>query len=218
MLHVVIPALDSEARLRRLLPQLGGVSVVVADGGSSDGTVALAARHGARLALGARGRGPQMNLGARLATLSGGPEDWLLFLHSDSVLPVGWQGVAERAMRRDVPRYFRLRADAPGWRARLFERLVAFRCWGWGLPYGDQGLLISRARFETVGGFKPWPLFEDVDMVDRLPDLAPLPAALGTDVSHYMRGGMWRRGRRNLALLRRFRAGEDPAALARDYR
>ena len=218
VLHVVIPTLNSADRLARLLPQLGDTRVIVADGGSTDGTLAVAARHGASLAVGASGRGPQLRLGAHLATLSGNEGDWFLFLHSDSVLPSDWRVVVDRARLRDVPRYFRLKADAPGWRARLFERLVAFRCWGWGLPYGDQGLLISRRRYAAVGGFKPWPLFEDVDMVDRLPDLAALPARLGTDVSHYMAGGMWARGRRNLALLQRFRAGESPHSLAADYR
>ena len=217
MLHVIIPTYNSEARLERLLPQLARARVIVADGGSDDGTLSVAAQHGAQLAVGAKGRGPQLQLGAKLASQTGEPDDWFFFLHSDSVMPANWRAVVEAAMIHDVPRYFRLRADAPGWRARLFERLVAFRCWGWGLPYGDQGLLISRARYTTVGGYKPWPLFEDVDMVDRLPDLMPLQASLGTDVSHYMKGGMWTRGRRNLALLKRFRAGEDPAALARDY-
>ena len=217
MLHVIIPALNSEARLARLLPQLDGARVIVADGGSTDGTLGLVARHGACLAVGASGRGPQLRLGAHLAQLSGATGDWFLFLHSDSVLPEGWRCVVEAAMARDVPRYFRLRADAGGLRAWAWERLVAFRNWGWGLPYGDQGLLISRARYEAVGGYAPWPLFEDVDMVDRLPDLAPLPAALRTDVSRYLDGGMWARGRRNLALLRRFRAGEAPETLARDY-
>ena len=216
-LHVVIPALNSEARLARLLPQLAGERVIVSDGGSEDGTIPVAATHGASLAVGASGRGPQLRLGAELARLSGEAGDWLLFLHSDSVLPDGWRAEVEAAMAHDVPRYFRLGADARGLRPWLWERLVAFRCWGWGLPYGDQGLLISRARYEAVGGFKPWPLFEDVDMVDRLPDLAPLRARIRTDVSRYLRGGMWARGRRNLALLRRFRAGESPEALARDY-
>lgn len=217
MLHVVIPTLDSEARLPALLAQLDGARVIVADGGSEDATLHLAARAGAALAVGASGRGPQLALGAKLATLSGGPDDWFLFLHCDSRLPEDWRAVVEAAMRQDRPRYFHLKAEASGWRARLFERLVAFRVWGWGLPYGDQGLLISRKRYAAAGGYKPWPLFEDVDMVDRLPDLAPLPARLGTDVSHYMEGGMWRRGRRNLALLKRFRAGEDPSELVHDY-
>ena len=217
MLHVIIPAHNCAERLSRLLPQLAGARVIVADGGSEAACLELAVRHGARLAVGASGRGPQLRLGAQLATLSGKPGDWFLFLHSDSVLPREWRTVVDRAMQHDQPRYFRLRADAPGWRARLFERLVAFRCLGWGLPYGDQGLLISRARYEAVGGFKPWPLFEDVDMAERLPDLVPLPAALGTDVSSYLRDGFWLRGRRNQALLQRYRAGESPESLARDY-
>ena len=217
MLHVIIPTLDSEARLRRLLPQLDGARVIVADGGSGDGTLEVALRHGACLAVGASGRGPQLRLGAHLAALSGEAGDWFLFLHSDSVMPADWRAAVGSAVEHDAPRYFRLGADAGGLRAWLWERLVAFRCWGWGLPYGDQGLLISRARYEAVGGYKPWPLFEDVDMVDRLPDLAPLQATIRTDVSRYLRGGMWSRGRRNLALLRRFRAGEHPDALAADY-
>jgi glycosyltransferase involved in cell wall biosynthesis len=217
VLHVIIPTYESEDRLRRLLPQLEGERIIVADGGSKDKTIAIALSYGAALAVGVNGRGSQLRAGASLAKLSGSPEDWYLFLHSDSILPENWRGIVDRAMQRNLPRFFHLRADAKGWRARLLEKLVAFRVWGWGLPYGDQGLLISRKRYEAVGGYKPWPLFEDVDMVDRLPDLTALPAKLGTDVSKYMRGGMWKRGRRNLALLKRFRAGEDPKDLVRDY-
>ncbi len=217
MLHVIIPTYNSQERLLNLLPQLCGERIIVADGGSTDKTCQIAIEGGAVLAVGAKGRGSQLRLGADLASLSGEADDWFLFLHSDSVLPKNWRSVVSTAMQRDIPRYFHLKAEASGWQARLFERLVAFRVWGWGLPYGDQGLLISQRRYEAIGGYKPWPLFEDVDMVDRLPDLTALPAKLGTDVSHYMNGGMWRRGRRNLALLKRFRQGESPETLARDY-
>lgn len=220
MLVVIIPTYCAEAGLKRLLPQLADVRTIVADGGSDDGTLKVVLKADGSLALGAKGRGSQLRLGARLAALSGEADDWFLFLHADSVLPDDWRNVVERAMSERNPRYFRFRADKPGLKARLMDNLVALRCWALGLPYGDQGLLVSRNLYERAGGYAPMSLFEDVELVDRLRKLArlrPLPIALTTDVSKHWRDGLWRRGTRNLKLLWRYRRGADVARLLQDY-
>lgn len=220
VLHIIIPTRNAANSLPDLLkdiPSADGLRVIVADGGSTDGTLRVAARFGAILATGACGRGPQLALGAHLAVLSGEADDWFLFLHADSRLPRDWWRIVQRAMQNPYPRYFRFKANARGVRARLMEALVNFRAAGWGLPYGDQGLLIRRADYERIGGYKPMALFEDVDIVQRLDNLRPLPLALTTDVSAYERDGYWARGRRNLALLKRFRHGESVDTLHSDY-
>lgn len=220
MLVIIIPTYNAEAHLPRLLAQLAGSRTIVSDGGSVDATLGAALRGGALLAVGARGRGAQLRLGARLALLSGAPGDWFLFLHADSQLPEGWRNVVDRAMTHGGPRYFRFRADADGILARFMDRMVALRCAALGLPYGDQGLLISRDLYERLGGYADMALFEDVEMVERIrraARLRPLPAFLTTDVSRHKRDGLWRRGLRNLHLLWRYKRGASVEALLEDY-
>lgn len=222
MLHIIIPTYNAQSPLTGLLTDLmrrpEWTRVIVADGGSDDDTLGVAARAGTQLAIGARGRGPQLALGAQLATLSGSDQDWFLFLHADSRLPENWANIVRGAMRFQTPRYFRFRADARGVRARWIEWMVNLRSAGWGIPYGDQGLLVSRADYERVGGYKPMALFEDVDLVERLGHVAPLRASLRTDVSAHLQEGIWTRGRRNLRLLTRYRRGASIEDLLADYR
>lgn len=204
----------------RLLPQLRGERVIVSDGGSTDGTLVCAARAGVCLALGASGRGAQLKLGAKLATLSGNTDDWFVFLHADSQLPDDWRDVLSDAMNEGHPRYFRFKADASGLKPQFMNAMVALRCWALGLPYGDQGLLISRTLYEQVGGHAKIALFEDVDLVEKLRKVAklrPLPAALTTDVSKHWQDGLWRRGVRNLGLLWRYKRGASVSELLKVY-
>lgn len=220
MLVIIIPTYQAESGLSRLLPQLAGERVIVSDGGSVDGTLMCAARDGACLAVGAKGRGAQLKLGAKLAALSGGKDDWFLFLHADSQLPDGWRDVVMTATAQPDPRYFRFKADAAGFAAGFMNRMVALRCWALGLPYGDQGLLVSRALYEQVGGHAKMALFEDVELNGRLKKTArlrPLPIALTTDVSKHWRDGLWRRGVRNLGLLIKYKRGMAVEDLLKAY-
>lgn len=220
MLIIVIPTWQAQDGLRRLLPELAGAHVIVSDGGSTDETLDIAVGAKCVVALGASGRGAQLRLGAKAACLSGDADDWFLFLHADSQLPEDWQSVVTKAMHGSDARYFKFRADASGMRARLMDRLVGLRCRVLGLPYGDQGLLISRHLYERVGGYAAMPLFEDVNLVERIRKvvaLRPLPAVLTTDVSKHWQEGLWRRGTRNLSLLWRYKRGASVDALLRDY-
>lgn len=221
MLIIIIPTYQAAVALERLLPQLAGQSVIVSDGGSSDETLEIAAKQGARLACGAKGRGAQLRLGADLAIRSGETEDWFLFLHADSHMCDGWQEAVEAAMASPYPRYFQFKADAMGLFCWFMNRMVGLRCWALGLPYGDQGLLISRALYESVGGYSEMPLFEDVEMVERLKTVSPLkllPHPLMTDVTRHKKQGLWKRGLSNLRLLWRYKRGTDVETLLRDYR
>jgi hypothetical protein len=95
---------------------------------------------------------------------------------------------------------------------------VALRCVLLGLPYGDQGLLISRRLYEEVGGYRPLPLMEDVDLVRRLRGrLRPLAARALTSAERYRRDGYLGRSVRNAVLLARYFAGADPERLAKAY-
>jgi len=216
MLSVVIPTLDAAEALPATLAALGTADdVVVADGGSSDGTAAVAARAGARVVGCARGRGAQ--LAAGIAAARGA---WLLLLHADTRLGPGWHGAATRFMA-DPARagYFRFALDSPDPRARRLEALVAWRCRVLALPYGDQGLLIARDLLDRVGGIRPLPLMEDVDLARRLgrARLAALDATATTSAQRWEQGGWRRRSARNLACLSLWYAGVPPRLIARLY-
>lgn len=191
--------------------------IVIADGGSRDGSVAAARAAGARVVAAPRGRGTQLAAGAAAARGA-----WLLFLHADTRLGPGWAGAAARfiADERNGERaaYFRFRLDDGAAAARRLERAVAWRS-RWGLPYGDQGLLLPRALYDRIGGFRAMPLMEDVDLVRRIGKarLVPLAAEALTSAARYRRDGYVRRSLRNLCCLALWRMGVPPRLIARLY-
>jgi len=214
----VIPTLNAAFTLPRTLAALGGwVAVVVSDGGSTDGTPDIARAAGAVVVMGPRGRGVQIGAGIEAAR-----SPWLLLLHADTRLGAGWAVAAAAHMQTAPGRagYFRFALDSPDPRARRLERAVGWRCRVLAMPYGDQGLLIARGVLDEVGGVRPMPLMEDVDLVRRLGRgrLTPLAGDALTDAGRWERDGWRRRSARNLACLALWRAGVPPSLVARLYR
>lgn len=223
-LSVVIPALNAGDRLGAVLASVArgraafDLDIVLSDGGSADGTVALAVAAGARVVVGPAGRGGQLRRGAEAAV-----GDWLLFLHADTVPEVGWARTAldfmENGANRGRAGYGRLVLDDDAVPARRVERLANWRAGRLGLPYGDQGLLLSRALYDELGGFAALPLMEDVDFVRRLGRrrLVALPMAMTTAATRYRRHGYWRRPLRNLACLTLYFLGLPPRLIVKLY-
>jgi rSAM/selenodomain-associated transferase 2 len=214
---VVIPTLNAAAALGATVASVRGAGeVVVVDGGSADGTQALARSLGARVIEAPRGRGAQLAAGA-----AGAGGEWLLLLHADTRLEEGWAEAAAAHMARGPAQAgwfgFALDSDSP--QARRLERLVAWRCRALALPYGDQGLLIHRDLLQAAGGIRPLQLMEDVDLVRRLGRrrLAPLAARAITSAEKWERDGWIRRSARNLLCLSLWLAGVPPRLIARLY-
>jgi rSAM/selenodomain-associated transferase 2 len=190
----------------------------VVDGGSDDGSLEIAATWGARVVQAPRGRGAQLAAGGAAAV--GG---WLLFLHADTRLAPGWVAAARAFMAQpgSVQRAaaFRLALDDSDPRARRIECLANWRGRTLGLPYGDQGLLIARGFYESLGGYRPLPLMEDVDLVRRIGRrrIVILDAEAVTSAARYRRDGWWLRPLRNMALLGLYFIGVPTRVLHRLY-
>lgn len=220
-LSVIIPTLNAAATLPSVLDILRASpvrEVVVADGGSVDQTAELAASAGAQVVGAPRGRGTQLAAGA--ASASG---KWLLFLHADCRPAPGWTeavaGFVNAPRAETCAGYFDFALDDADPAARQLERIVAWRCRVLALPYGDQGMLISRSLYEAVGGFAQLPLMEDVDLVRRLGRrrLARIGVRCVASASRYQNDGYWRRPLRNLLCLSLYFAGMPPERILRLY-
>lgn len=222
-LSIVVPALDEAASLPALLADLSALTapheVVVADGGSTDGTPALARAAGARVVSAERGRGRQLAAGARAARGA-----LLCFLHADARLDARAVAALDALARgSDAPGAwaFLLAIDAPERVFRLVERGANARSRRLALPYGDQGLVVSRADYDAAGGYPPWPLMEDVALVralNRRGRVRLLDAAVTVSARRWRRDGVARRTLANWWLMLRFLAGAEPERLARRYR
>jgi rSAM/selenodomain-associated transferase 2 len=222
MIGVVIPTLNEARTLPALLDDLRELAValpldiVVMDGGSSDETRARAAAGGARVLRAARGRANQLNRGATVAR-----GEWLLFLHADCRLGAA----ARRALLAALAPaagveagVFRFAIDLPTVSRRFIEIGQAIREALSGLAYGDQGLLVRRELFESIGGYPDLPLMEDVAMIRALrrrTRVARLPAPLVTSGRRYRRGGVLRTWLKHTALISLYLIGTPPARLAR---
>ena len=222
-LAVVIPALNAAGTLPGTLEALfadGAIPIetVVVDGGSRDATAELARAAGCRVIAAPRGRGGQLAAGARATDAP-----WLLFLHADTRLQTGWRRAAKAFAAQPVNArragVFRLRFDDPSPAARRVEWLAERRARWLGLPYGDQGLLISRDFYDRLGGFGPMPIMEDVDMVRRIGRrrLVMLPRDALTSPARYRRTGYARRAMRNLVCLGSYLLGAPPRLVAKLY-
>lgn len=220
-LSIIMPVLDEAAGIEATLAALApvrarGIEVIVADGGSRDGTAGRARPLADRVIAAPRGRGVQMNAGAAAAT-----GDVLLFLHADTQLPENADRLVLNGLTTSghIWGRFNVRFDGGGllplvaltmnWRSRLT-----------GIVTGDQALFVTRAAFERAGGFPEIALMEDVALSAKLKRIGK-PLALHARVTTSDR--RWRKHGllRTLLLMWRLRLryflGADPAKLARAY-
>lgn len=220
-LAIVVPTLNEEGTLRRTLPAALAVAdeVVVADGGSSDGTVAVAESLGVRVVCGPAGRGGQLNRGAEAV---GAGADILLFLHADTELPPGAADAVRRAIADGaLGGGFLVRFDDQRPDLRLGGRLINLRTRWVRLPLGDQAQFVTGAAFRALGGFRDWPILEDLDFALRLRKTGRatlIPQPVTTAARRFVEQGVVRTVATNWLIWLLFFLGVSPHRLARLYR
>ncbi len=217
---IIIPVLDEAARLDHALRELvAGIErfsdceIIVCDGGSRDDSRRIARNHPVQLIESQPGRALQMNAGAERAL-----GDWLLFLHADTRLPVGWMEAIEDCGaewgRFDV----RLSGRHP--MLRVVETMMNARSRLGGIATGDQVLFFRRAFFRDIGGYPAIPLMEDI-AISKTAKTRAAPACLRqrvvTSSRRWEKQGMLR----TILLMWRLRLaywlGADPERLHRIY-
>ncbi len=202
MISVVIPALNEERALPRTLSRVEAQDslheIIVCDGGSTDGTHLAAKRPGVKWISARRGRGAQMNAGARSAN-----GEWLLFLHADTLLPAGaLEAIAALPSHIEAGCFHQAFSDSRPL-LRLVSRLHNWRCKRTRIIYGDQAMFVRRQVFNAIGGFAETEL-EDVKFSEHLrartlPLL--LPATVVTDARKFLAHGVLRSVGRIVLLL-----------------
>lgn len=220
-LSVIIPTLNEAHHIQATLatvPRSPTVEVIVVDGGSQDGTVAIAQRLGATVLTHPPGRAAQMNAGAALARGC-----TLLFLHADTRLPAGAIAAIEQhlAQPQVVAGAFELAIEGELAGLRLVEWGVRRRSHWLQLPYGDQGLFLKAATFHQVGGFPEQAIMEDFELVHRLKRLGTVaiaPLAVVTSDRRWRRLGIVRTTLLNQVMVMAYRMGISPQRLAQWYR
>lgn len=220
-LSIIIPVLDEAAGIEAALTTLGpyrerGCELVVVDGGSRDGTLALASPLADRVLSAPRGRAAQMNAGAAAAR-----GDVLLFLHADTKLPAN----ADILIRNGLAQSGRIwgRFDVQfdhGGILPLIAIMMNLRSRLTGIATGDQAIFVSRAAFEAIGGFPAQPLMEDIAFSSRIRHVSRatnVRARVTTSARRWRTQGILR----TIFLMWRLRLayflGADPAHLARQY-
>lgn len=221
-LSIVMPVLDEAAGITQALQALAplraaGHELIVVDGGSSDGTAALAMPGADQIVTSPRGRARQMNAGALRAQ-----GDVLLFLHADTQLPEGAAQAVQRALAggRRWGRFDVRISGSSGW-LRVIAALMNTRSRITGIATGDQALFVERRLFNESGGYADQPLMEDIELSRRLRAVG-LPACLRervlTSGRRWESRGVWRTIWLMWCLRWRYWRGASPEALARAYK
>jgi len=225
-LAIIVPVLDEAAQIEPCLAALAqlrqrGVQVIVADGGSRDQTVRLAAPLCDRVVSAARGRSLQMNAGARSEQARGA--DVLLFLHVDARLPADADRLVFRALGNSRARWGRFDVKLQGRSIGLglIATMMNLRSRATGICTGDQAIFVEQGTFLALEGFAPIGLMEDVEFCRRARQLS-WPVAvrppLTASARRWDQAGLWRTVLLMWWLRLAYFLGADPQTLARRYR
>lgn len=219
-ISVVIPALNEEKCIARTIKSASNpeAEIIVVDGGGTDRTAIIAAEEGAIVIHGPKGRAVQQNLGAGRAR-----GKYLLFLHADTILPKDYMNqVFDAMMPPDTAcAAFRFKTDFRHPLMIVIEGLVNFRSRFFKVPYGDQGLVVRKDDFESLGGFPEIPLAEDLAFIraaSKIGRIRTMPAHAVTSARRHRSLGILRTTVINQAVLLGRTLGTPDRVLASIYK
>jgi rSAM/selenodomain-associated transferase 2 len=219
-ISIVVPTLEEERTLAATLAPLREpevLEVIVADGGSRDGTREVAARFADRVIEAPRGRAAQMNAGAKLAR-----GDVLLFLHADTRVPAGFAAAILRALGDAdvIGGRFDVELDEPGIAYRAIAAMIRLRSRWTRVFTGDQALFIRRDAFQRLGGYPGEPLLEDLALsiaMKRAGRIACLRERVVSSARRWRERGVARTVLLMWAIRGLYAAGVPPRRLVRWY-
>lgn len=222
IISIIIPVLNEAAIITQTLERIKfnpQVEIIVVDGGSNDETVTLAKQKKVTVTIVAKkGRAAQMNAGAKIAQ-----GDILLFLHSDTQLPDNYLEIVQKTLARSlaIAGAFSLKIDGKNLPLRLVEITVEMRSRFLSLPYGDQGLFLTKQTFQEIGGFADLPIMEDFEIVQRLKrqgKIAIAPATAVTSSRRWQKLGVLQTTAINQLIILGYYLGISPLKLKNFYR
>ena len=234
MISIVIPTLNESVYLADTLQSIfdaisNPIQIIVVDGGSVDNTVEIATKFGVQVLLCGNGRSYQMNAGAAVAT-----GDILMFLHGDTLVPIGFDRWVEecvnlpksslpkeRKQEQSIAGAFNLKINSDRSGLRWVEWGVKVRSKFFNLPYGDQALFLKASTFHELGGFPELPIMEDFVFVRSLlkhGKITIVPAAVTTSARRWEQQGIFKTTIINQIMILGYYLGISPDRLKQWYR
>lgn len=223
-LSIVIPTLNEALHLPLLLSDLNvwpnDFELIIVDGGSIDLTISIAQIQGVDVI-----KSPKKNRGYQLKTgASNARGDWLLFLHADSRLRIGWvrslSQIIQNKKSKNFAWYFDFKIKKDNLEYRFLEIAVALRSLFLQHPYGDQGLLIHKDLYYKTGGFSSLKIMEDIDLITRITKktkLKRIRESIYTDDRKWTNSNIIKRAIKNYKLRKKWRQGYDIDNLSKEY-
>ena len=215
-ISVIIPTLNEDRLVGNAIQSAidaGAPEIIVADGGSDDATLDVAANLGCKIVRSEPGRGTQLNAGTDISS-----NDVILFLHADSQIPVdGCQQIRQAIEHGHFAGAFKQKIDRDGMAYRWIESGNAFRVRWLQMAYGDQGIFVTRELFEELGGFEDIPFMEDFCFSRKLRQshrFCLLDGPLLVDGRHWKKRGPLKQTFNNWRTITRFLLGAKPGSLA----
>ena len=223
-LSIVIPTLNEALHLPLLLSDLNvwpnDFELIIVDGGSIDLTISIAQIQGVDVI-----KSPKKNRGYQLKTgASNARGDWLLFLHADSRLRIGWvrslSQIIQNKKSKNFAWYFDFKIKKDNLEYRFLEIAVALRSLFLQHPYGDQGLLIHKDLYYKIGGYSSLKIMEDIDLITRITKktkLKRIRESIYTDDRKWTNSNIIKRAIKNYKLRKKWRQGYDIENLSKEY-